>query len=154
MGESVINVLLVVAVIVLLVANVYFKKRKGDDTPLGKAASILIEMHYNENLAANFSFHYGMRKFKNGSWKRYRDKIDYLPQELVQDLSQTFDMVEDVNQRINAARAYKSDSYLAGIDVSRLGPSLAKSKAQLQEWLQENLQNPEYAQKRRGLFGF
>ena len=153
MGETAANVILVVVLIGLLVANVYFKKRKGDDTPLGRAASILLEIHHNENQAANFNFHYGMRNFKTSNWKRYKDKIDYLPQELVQDLSQTFDMVEDVNQRINAARAYKSDSYLAGIDVSRLGPSLAKSKAQLQEWLQENLQNPEYAPKRRGLFG-
>ncbi|MFC1982882.1 hypothetical protein ACFLV5_03780 [Chloroflexota bacterium] len=153
MGETVINILMVVVLVGLLVANVYFKKRKGDDTPLGKAASILLEMHRNEDQAANFNFHYGMRKFTTGSWKKYKDKIDYLPQELVTDLAQTFDMVEDVNRRIDAARTYKSDSYLAGIDVSKLTPSLANSKAQLQEWLQENLQNPEYAPKRRGLFG-
>jgi hypothetical protein len=137
----------------LLVANVFFKKRKSDDTPLGRAASILLELHRNENQAANFNFHYGMKKFKTGSWNRYKDKIDYLPQEMVMELSRTYDMVEDINQRIKMAKTYRSDSYLAGIDVSKLQPALAKSKAEIQQWVQENLQNPEYAPKRRGMFG-
>ena len=57
MGETVINILLIVAIVGLLVANVFFKKRKSDDIPLGRAASILLELHRNENQAANFNFH-------------------------------------------------------------------------------------------------
>jgi hypothetical protein len=43
---------------------------------------------------------------------------------------------------------------MASIDLSKLKTPLATSKKQLQDWLQENFQNPEYQPKRRrGIFG-
>ena len=43
---------------------------------------------------------------------------------------------------------------MAGIDIDKLKEPLTQSKEQLREWVQENMQNPEYMpQKRRGLFG-
>ena len=68
-------------------------------------------------------------------------------------LSRTFEMAEEVNERIEAAKKFKSDSYMAGIDVDKLKEPLAKSKQQLREWLEANMQNPEFMPKRRGLFG-
>jgi hypothetical protein len=44
---------------------------------------------------------------------------------------------------------------MASIDLSRLKAPLAQSQQQLREWVQENMQNPEYLPKqRRGLFRF
>jgi len=153
LGETGINVIFAILIVVLLVVNVFFKKRRSEKTPLGMVAALLTDVHKNEKLIETFSFHWRIKKFSTGSWKRNRSKIDFLPQELQFTLSKAFEMAEDVNQRIDAGKRARSDSYMAGIDVDKLKGPLAKSKQELQDWLQENMQNPEYAPKRRGLFG-
>ena len=90
---------------------------------------------------------------KTGAWAKNKDKVEFLPQELRMTLSQVFKMLEDANGRIDAARKFKSDSYMAGIDVSKLKEPLARSKEQLVEWLQANMNNPQYQAKRRSLLG-
>ena len=152
LGESG-NVILIILIGVVIVVNIFIRKRRAEKTPLGGVAGILSEVNNNLKLTEAFSFHRGARKFQTGSWKRNKDKIDFLPVELLNTLSKAFEMSEDVNERIDAARKYGSDSYMAAIDVDKLKEPLAKSKQGLQEWLQENMQNPEYAPKRRGLFG-
>ena len=153
MSGTVINVILGVLVVVALALNIFVKLRRSMRSPLGRVSLILVDVNRNEKLVENFGFHRGVGRMKTGAWKKNQDKVDFLPQELRMELSQLFDMVKDVNERIDAARNFKSDSYMAGIDVSKLKAPLAKSKQQLQEWLQENMQNPEYQPKRRrGIF--
>jgi len=153
LSGTVINVILGVLVVVALALNIFVKLRRSMRSPLGRVSLILVDVNRNEKLVENFGFHRGVGRMKTGAWKKNQDKVDFLPQELRMELSQLFDMVKDVNERIDAARNFKSDSYMAGIDVSKLKGPLAKSKQQLQEWLQENMQNPEYQPKRRrGIF--
>ena len=154
LGETGINILLGILIALLLVANFFFRKRKAEKTPLGKAVGIFSELRHNQKLTGTFSFHWGSKKFKTASWKRNNARIDFIPMEIRATLSKAFDMVEDVNQRIDAAKKYKSDSYMAAIDVDKLKVPLARGAEQLQIWLQENVNNPEFLPKRRrGLFG-
>ena len=153
LSETGINILIGILMVLLLVANFFFRKRKGEKTPLGMAVGIFSELRYNQKLTEIFSFHWKSNKFKMASWKRNNTKIVFIPIEIRATLSKAFDMVEDVNQRIDAAKKYKSDSYMAAIDVDKLKVPLAQGMQQLQEWLQVNMNNPEYLPKRRGLFG-
>ena len=153
LSETGMNILLGVLIFGLLVVNIYFKKRKTDKSLLGMVVGVFSDVNKNLNVVENFSFHRQVEKLKTSNWQRNKDKVDFLPVEIRNALDKTFDLVEEVNGRIDAARKYKSDSYMAGIDVDKLKGPLAKSKQQLQEWLQENMQNPEYVPKRRGLFG-
>ena len=59
----------------------------------------------------------------------------------------------NVNQRIDAARQFKSASYMAGIDVDRLKKPFSEVEQALGQWVTENMHNAEYQPKRRGLFG-
>ena len=152
-GGTSINILFVILIGFFLVLNIYIKKRRTDKTSLGMVVGIFTDVNKNLQKIENFGFHWQVGKFKADSWSRGKDKIDFLPLELRQKLSRVFDMVEDMNRRIEAAKKYKSDSYMAGVDAGKLKEPLTESKQQLQEWLQENMQNPEYAPKRRGLFG-
>ena len=153
-GESGGNVILLIVLGVIMMANIFFRKRKTESTPMGMVVGIFSEVDHNENLAGDFGAHRGAAKFKTVSWKRGREKIDFLPQELRTTIATAFNMVEEVNERIDAAKKFGSGSYLEGIDVSRLKAPLAKSKQGLQAWLEENMNKPEYAPpKRRGLFG-
>jgi hypothetical protein len=138
----------------VLALNFFINLRRSMKAPFGRVALILADVNRNESMVENFGYHRGVGKMKTGAWKKNKGRVDFLSQELRMELSQLFDMVEDVNARINTARNFKSDSYMAGIDVSKLKGPLARSKQQLQEWLQENVQNPDYQPKRRrSLFG-
>jgi len=153
LGETGINIIIGVVVLLFLGLNIYVKSRRSLKSPLGRVALILTNINHNVNLVENFSFHHGVGKMRTCAWQKNEDKIDLLPQELRMALSQVFEMCEEVNGRIDAARKFKSDSYMAGIDISKLKAPLADSQKQLQEWLQANMQNPEYQPKRRrGLF--
>ena len=148
-----INIILIIVIFLFLVLNVYIRSRRTRKTPLGRVVGILAEVNHNEKLVENFSFHRTVKKLRTGSWKRNSNKVEFLPQDLRMMLAQTFEMLEEANERIDTSRKFKSDSYMAGIDVSKLKAPLAQSKQRLQYWLQENMQNPEYMPKRRGLFG-
>ena len=153
LGEAGKNLIILIPIILLIIVNIFFRKRKGEKTPLGIAVTMLADVNRNQKLAETFSFHWRSSKFKTGSWKRNRGKLDFLPLELQETLSKAFGMAEEFNQRIEDAKKYKSDSYTAGINVDKLKEPLAKSRQQLEEWLRENMGNPEYQPKRRGLFG-
>ncbi len=153
MGETSINIILIIVIVLVLILNIFLKGRRSLKTPLGRAVSILADINRNEKLVENFSFHHGVGKMRTSAWKKNSNRVDFLPQELLMTLSKTFEMAEEVNERIEAAKKFKSDSYMAGIDVDKLKAPLAKSKQQLQEWLEANMHNPEYMPKKRGLFG-
>ena len=153
LSETAINIMLGILIAGLLVVNVFVRKRKTDKTPLGMAVSIFTELRHNQKLVETFSFHWKAGRFKTASWKRNSGRIDFIPFEIRTTLSKAFDMLEEYNQRIDAAKSYKSDSYMAAIDVDKLKAPLAESMQQLQVWVQENANNPDYLPKRRGLFG-
>lgn len=153
MSETTTNILFGLVLVIFLILSIYMRNRRQAGSPLLSAVRILIDMNRNIKLVEDFSFHRRIKKFKTGAWEKNKDKLDFLPEELRQSLSQVFGMAEEINGRIESARKYQSDSYMAAIDVSKLKVPLAKSKEQLREWIQNNMNNPEYQPKRRGLFG-
>jgi hypothetical protein len=153
LSQTALNIIMGILVVLVLVANVYFRKRKMEKEPLGKVVVMLADLDKNYKLTENFSFHRGIQKQKTGNWKKHRNAVDFLPVELRTKLDRAFEMSEDVNERIDAARKHGSDSYMAGIDIDKLKEPIDKSRQELREWLQENINNPEFASKRRGLFG-
>ncbi|MFQ6122293.1 MAG: hypothetical protein ACE5LA_04455 [Dehalococcoidales bacterium] len=153
LGEVGRNLVIVLVIAFFLVLNVVIRARRGRGTPLGMVVTLLSEINQNQRLIETFDFHWRTKKFKTGCWKRNKRKLDFLPQELLTCLSDTFGIAEDFNQKMDAARKYKSDSYLASISVDKLKLPLHRSKQQLEEWLQANMQNPDYFPRRRSLFG-
>ena len=153
LGETGNLIILIPLLLLFMGINIFVKIRRGQKTPLGMVASLLSDVNQNQKLVEAFNFHWQNKRFKTGGWQRDKTKVDFLPQELLNTLSNAFDMAEDFNERIEAAKKYKSDSYMASISVDKLKAPLAKSKQELGEWLQANMQNPAYLPKRRGLFG-
>jgi hypothetical protein len=62
-------------------------------------------------------------------------------------------MTEEFNREIDAAKKYKSSSYLANIEVDKLRESLTRSKQGLEEWFAANKDKKGLMPKRRSLFG-
>ena len=153
LGEMSNNLLVILAIVVLLVFNIFLRRRRGEKTPLEVAFSLLSEIHQNQKLVESFQFNLKVRKFKTGSWQRNKSKVDFLGQSLQTTLANAFSMAEGFNQDIDAAKKQKSTSYLSGINVDKLKEPLAKSRQELEEWLQANMEKQQQAPRRRGLLG-
>lgn len=153
LGEMGENLLLLLMLVIFFVGGIFlFRKRKGGGTSLEMVVALLSEVSYNRKLMEDFHFHWNIKKFKVDSWNRDKSKLDFLDQPLQAALSDAFNLIEDFNQRIDAAKKNRTSSYLAGIDIEKLRTPLDKSWQGLQEWLKENLEKAGLP-PRRGLFG-
>jgi len=128
----------VIPVIILLVVNVLFRKQQEQKRRLSVVRSLLSEIEYNQKHMEALSLKWQIKKFKTGHWQRNKDKMDYIDQSLHVTLTGTYEIAEEFNRDIEAAKKYKSTSYLASIQVDRLKEPLSKSKQGLEEWLQLN----------------
>lgn len=153
LSETTINILLGLAVLLMLAVNFFVKKRKMESTALGRVVTILDDLRHNAKVAETFSFHHTIQRFRTSHWYKGKDKLDYIPIDVRSRLEKAFDLAEDANERINAAKRHGSNSYMAGIDVDKMKQPISIADQILREWLQENMDNPELQPKKRGLFG-
>ena len=152
-SQTTMNIILGVVIVIVLIANVYFKRRKMEKTPLGAVSLMVMELNSNYKLTESFSFHRGIKKFKTGSWNRNKDKLDFLDGKLRTTLASAFGMAEEFNQSIDAARKRQTSSYLASIEVDKLRDIMTRCQQELGDWFSENRDSKELFPKKRGLFG-
>ena len=140
-----------VPVIILLVVNVFFRKQQERKRRLTVVKSLLSEIDYNQKLMDAFSLKWQAKKFKTGTWKRNKGKMDYIDQSLHATLTTAYEIADDFNREIDTAKKYKSAAYLANIQVDRLIEPLARSKQGLKEWLELNKGKEKLSKEGSGL---
>jgi len=145
------NILIIMIPLILIILfNVFFKKRKAEKTEPEIAMSLLSEVATNQHIADGFLGKTRVRKFRTDSWRRNKEKLDFLDQTLRDELAKTFGMAEEFNRAIDATRKFKSSSYLEGIPVDKLKDSLARSRQGLEEWFELNKDQAMMTTGRRG----
>ncbi|MFC1894118.1 hypothetical protein ACFLYR_08950 [Chloroflexota bacterium] len=127
-----------IPVIMFLLFNVFFKKQREQQRRMAVVKSLLSETDFNSKLVDSFSFQSQMKNFKTATWKKNKDKMDYVDQTLYSILAGAYEIAEGFNREIDVARKYGSTSYIAGIDTRRLVEPLAKSRRGLEEWIELN----------------
>lgn len=127
-----------IPVIMFILFNVLFRKQKAQQKRLAVVKSLLSEIDYNHRLVEAFSLRSQMKKFKTATWKRNKDKMDYIDQSLYLTLADAYEIADGFNRELDAAKKHNSTSYLAGINVDRLIKPLAKSRRGLEEWIELN----------------
>jgi len=132
-----------IPVVAFIIFNVVFKKRQEQKRQQQLVRSLISEIDYNHKLMETFLFKWQAKKFKAGIWKANKDKIDYIDQGLRNTLAGAYEIAEEFNSEIEAAKKHKSSSYLVGIQVDRLKEPLARSKQGLKEWLELNKRQKE-----------
>ncbi len=151
------NVPIIVAIIGLILLQVFFRRRKPATTHLEIAQSLLTEVKLNQALAENYYLRQKPKKFETVSWRMNKNKLDFLGHELQVVLSDVFMVAEDFNQQIDAAKKYKSASYMVNVNVDKIKGPLDKSKQGLEQWLLENVGTkeppPKYPSIIDSLFG-
>lgn len=152
MGNVGTSILFGLVLFLLLVLSIGLQVLRTRRAPIGRVVGILANIKKNEKICENFSYHRSIGRLKAGAWERNKDKVPFLPGELRSDLARLFEMVAEVNENIDAAIKHKSDSYMAAIDIDKLKAPLSASRQRVQEWIFDNMNNPEYLPKRRSLF--
>ncbi len=147
------NLVVILTIVALLALNIFLRRRRGERTPTEVALSLLSEINLNQKLAEDFQFHLQAKKFKTGSWKRNETKLNFLDHSLQTTLADAFSMAERFNRDIDAAKKYKSASYLSSINVDKLKQPLAESKQALEEWLRADMEKQQFAGRRGRLSG-
>jgi len=144
----------IIVMIVVFVLLQYFlkRRRKPEITHQEIARSLLSEVRLNQALAENFHLREKPKKFEAVSWQMNKTKLDFLDESLQVALSNAFMMVEDSNRQIDAAKKYKSASYMVGIDVGKMREPLTKSQQGLEEWLQSATGTKDPTPKYPGVF--
>jgi len=127
-----------IPVIVFILINIFFRKQQEQRRRLTVVKSLLAEIEHNQKLMEAFLMRWQTKKFKTGNWKRNRDKMDYIDQGLRTTLAGAYEIAEEFNKEIEAAKKHKSPGFLANIQVDRLREPLAKSRQGLEEWLELN----------------
>ena len=67
-----------IPVIMFLLFNVFFKKQRNQQRRLTVVKSLLSDISYNSKLVDSFSFQIQMKNFKTTTWKRNKNKMDYI----------------------------------------------------------------------------
>ena len=148
----------IIPIVILIVLSFVLRRRKGgaEQTPVDIAGSLLFDVRENQKVVGAAGTQMRPKKLKTDSWRRNEAKIDFLDVSLRNTLSETFHLAEDYNMQVEAAKRFKSTSYLSVINVDRLKRSLSSSSQGLEEWLRANMQQggPTQQQQRPGcLFG-
>jgi len=127
-----------IPVIMFILFNVLFRKQREQQRRIAVVKRLLSEIDYNHRLVELFSLQSQMKKFKTATWKRNKDKMDYIDQSLYLTLADAYAIADGFNREIDEAKKYKSTSYLVGINTQRLIEPLAKGRRGLEEWIELN----------------
>ncbi len=147
------NLPIIVMVVVLIFLQFFLRRRrKPEGTQREIAQGLLSEVRMNLSLTEAFRLRSRAKKFEIASWQRNKTKLDFLDQSLQTVLSNAFMKVEDFNLQIEAAKKYKSTSYMVNIDVDKLTAPLTKSKEGLEEWLLSKTGTKEPPTQYPGMF--
>lgn len=150
LGDNIIPILIIVGLVVLQI--VLGRKRRGEKTQQGIIQSLLLEVRLNQALVDAYFQREKPKTFEVTSWHMYRNKLDFLSQSLQGALSDAYMIIEDYNQQIQAAKKFKSTSYIASVDVNKLKEPLNKCKEGLEQWLMSATGTKEPRQEYRGMF--
>ena len=129
--------IIIVAVALILLQVYLTRRRKPEVTHRSIVQNLLLEVKLNLAQIENFHLLKKPKKFMYTSWYMTKNKLDFLEQPLQTALSDTYQMIEDYNQQIGAARKYKSESYMVNINLDKLIEPMERSRDGLEDWLQE-----------------
>jgi len=144
--------IIIIAVIIVLQVIAQFRKRRGPGAGPEMIQDLLSEINWNLKFIESSQYKQRVRKFVTTRWQLSKDKLDFIDGSLQATLSDTYNMAQDLNKQIDAAKKHKSAAYGYDISMSTLEKPFEKSKQGLEEWLQENTEEKEGATKYPGLF--
>ncbi len=152
MSDTVSTMLIGVAMVLLLGVSLVIQMWRTRRSLMGKVVGITSNVRYNEKLCENYREDRSIGRFKTSAWDKYNGAVDFLPEELRNELSKVFEIISELNISIDTARKHGSEGYVSTVDVEKLKAPLASCGKQLQEWAYANMNNPDYLPRKYSVF--
>jgi hypothetical protein len=144
-------IILGVALFLMLILSMVIQAWRTRRAPMGRVLGIASDLRYNRKLCEKISGGGPVARFKTANWDKHNQRIDFIPEELRDELAKLFESIEEINSTIDASRTHGSRSYMGSISIDRMLEMILPLQEQIQNWVYENMNNPEYLPKKRGL---
>ncbi len=130
------NLPFIIGAIALVAIQYFLRKRRGPEANQQEIVQNLLgEVRLDIRLAEIFSFQYQAKQFLTTTWQLNKNKLDFLDPRLQESVNNAFEMAEDFNQQIAAAKKHKSNAYMASIHMDKLKAALTTCQQGLEQWL-------------------
>jgi hypothetical protein len=147
------NLPFILGAIALVAFQYFMRRRRGPGANQQEVVqNLLSEVRLDIRLIDVFTFQYKAKPFMTTAWQLNKNKLDFLPQTVQENVSNAFVMVEDINQQIAAAKKYKSTAYMASIHVDKLKVLLTGCQQGLEQWLLLKVGSKNPPEKVPGMF--
>jgi hypothetical protein len=150
-----VSIWILIAVLVALLIWNLTRRRKSSNSNLDAALGVISNIESNQKVVeARAADYQSKKKFQTGMWRIYKDKLTFLPADLVTNLTQAFAMAEDFNSRIDNARKSNSMATLQDMPLDKFRVLLSQCREGIVTWLKTGYQNDQQNSARRGCLGF
>jgi hypothetical protein len=143
-------IILGVALFLMLILSMGIQAWRTRRSPMGRVVGIASDLRYDRKLGERISSGGNVARFKTANWEKNNAKVDFLPEELRAELAKLFAAIGEINSTIDAARMHGSRSYMGSMDIDKLLEMIVPCQEKIQNWVYENMNNPEYFPKKRG----
>jgi hypothetical protein len=142
-------IILGVALFLMLILSMGIQAWRTRRSLMGRVVGIASDLRYDRKLGERISSGGNVARFKTANWEKNSGKVDFLPEELRAELAKLFEAITEINSTIDAARMHGSRSYMGSMDIDKLLEMIVPCQEKIQNWVYENMNNPEYLPKKR-----
>jgi membrane-associated HD superfamily phosphohydrolase len=146
---------IILIIIAILIVWTFFRRKSTATPKLDSAIGLITDVNNNLRVIDSRQTEpASKKKFSDGNWRRYQDKLEFLDASLVSSLKETFTLVEEYNSKIEVAKKNNTLSTLQDLPLENLKGLLTTDKKGLADWLKANMQSELQNTKRRTWLGF
>ena len=142
-------IILGAALFLMLILSMAIQGWRTRRSPMGRVVGIASDLRYNKKLCEKIDSGGDVARFKTGHWDKNSQKVDFVPEELRAELAKLFEAIREINSTVDASTAHGSKSYMGSINIDTLLAMIVPLQEQIQNWVFENMNNPEYLPKKR-----
>ena len=126
---------IILAVAIVLLSFLLRLRRDPMKDQLEVVQGLAAEARLDIRMAEVLKSHPSPLPFVTTTWQLRRKRIDFLDESLQKNLAAAFDMAEEYNEAIVAARRAKSYGSLSSLDTDKLKETLAVCREGLEQWM-------------------
>lgn len=148
-------VIIIIAVLVgIIIARYVVITVRMKRSPLGHAIALFREVKHNRNVIRRIGYAQRLTLFMTGVWEVQKNDIKFLPEDLRKRLAALYENIYRINDEVQSSVEGKRESHLMSVNTDSVAEPLQQITRELDDWITRNVNNPDYAPKRLGFFGF
>jgi hypothetical protein len=132
----------------LIIATFVIQTVRTGRAPIGRALALHREVKYDENLARRFGYRGRFKPFRTEAWLRRKQDVDFLPQDLRDLMTRTYEDIARLNETIAASVEHYQESHLNTVNTDPVQEPLHTMRIELDRWIKANLNNPNFSPRR------